>query len=368
MVAPHLLALCFPPHSLQMCWYLQSDAFDLQIPLFCWSHGSSLQKSDLVLALPGSPAPMGLSQYSCRSSNWTWSMSSKSRCSPTQTQIALSRLMILKWLPGLVAEKSLRICYEYMDSLLSLCGKAKETALEYWFHVMNQLPKVLTCLEAFTMPNLNWMSPTTSTSLLSLEMAKLPDMTWSRLTIDPMMMMDHLKLGNCGANREVRMEDFANSSESIGLVNISWMVHGKSFSSTFCLLETSRYSVGETAHFSPVPATYAVSDRSTLLDQAVAKDHSCYSKIWRYVSSELLSSELVSRGGELADDRMSVISLMAPTLSMAVHLPFQNFNTASRHFMPIWEKDSKKGSCLVVRVSFLVPFLVIEVWWEVWQI
>ena len=37
----------------------------------------------------------------------------------------------------------------------------------------------------------------------------------------------------------------------------------------------------------------------------------------------------------LADDRMLVISLMALTSSMAVHLPFQNSDMASRHFAPI---------------------------------
>jgi hypothetical protein len=55
---------------------------------------------------------------------------------------------------------------------------------------------------ALTAPNLNWIPLTTSMLWLSLETAKLPEMTWLRSTIALMMMVDHSEFRNWGALAE----------------------------------------------------------------------------------------------------------------------------------------------------------------------
>src|SRR6202040_3514393 len=116
---------------------------------------------------------------------------------------------------------------------------------------MNHSPEVLTCLIGLAAPNLNWMPPMTSTSRLSFETAKLPDMTWSRSTMVPVMILDHSEEGNWGASGDVSTEDFVNlrslaytrssssvfwsSSDNPMLEKFSLTIHGRSDSSIFCL-------------------------------------------------------------------------------------------------------------------------------------
>src|SRR5882762_1942074 len=120
---------------------------------------------------------------------------------------------------------------------------------------MNQSPDVLTVLTGLATPNLTSIPPSVSTSLLSLAIAKLPEMTWSRSTIDLEMMLDHSECGNGGARDELTSDDFVSLrsqakilsnlsllsrlSPSLPSDTCSLMVHGKSFSSCFCLFGDS---------------------------------------------------------------------------------------------------------------------------------
>ena len=108
-------------------------------------------------------APMGLSQYSLRSSNWVWSVSNRSRRSPTCTQMVECNNTGV--VTGQRSSSDLR------------WGKANEAAFLYKPHAINQSPEVLTFLTALAAPNLNWIPPMTLVSQLSLETTKLPEMT-----------------------------------------------------------------------------------------------------------------------------------------------------------------------------------------------
>src|ERR1700692_1392027 len=132
----HSSILWGPRQSWQICLYLHSEAFERQTPRFHLSQGSSHLKSDLPLAFPFAspvrvPAPMGLSQYNLRSSNWERSVSSRSRRSPTRTRMALSSAMTLAWWQGNVAEKRERIRTPYVSSSDLRWGKANEAAFTY---------------------------------------------------------------------------------------------------------------------------------------------------------------------------------------------------------------------------------------------
>src|SRR5258705_5649648 len=110
-----------PRHSWQICLYLHSEAFERQTPRFHLSHTSSHLRVDFGFGLPLEslsrvPAPIGLSQYNLRSSNWAWSVSKRSHRSPTRTRMALSSAMICVCLSMEVAAKSERIRDPYVSS------------------------------------------------------------------------------------------------------------------------------------------------------------------------------------------------------------------------------------------------------------
>ena len=102
------------------------------------------------------------------------------------------------------------------------------------------------------------------TSRLSLVIAKLPEMTWSRLTADPAIMFDHLECGNGGAHDElmsdnlVNLESLANALSSLRVAlrlspspspdSCSLIVHGKSLSSCFCFFNNSSGTPGDFPH------------------------------------------------------------------------------------------------------------------------
>ena len=90
------------------------------------------------------------------------------------------------------------------------------------------------------------------TSQLSLETVCIPKRTWSRLTIDPVRILDHSKWGNWGAQGEVRIDTLASLGSCmkslrrasiavrLGLSGVadkpSCWTHGNSLESTLCLL------------------------------------------------------------------------------------------------------------------------------------
>jgi hypothetical protein len=104
-------------------------------------------------------------------------------------------------------------------------------------------------------------------SQLSLETAKLPEMTWLRSTIAPMMMVDHSEFGNWGALAEVSIDIFMNlrsfmktlsrlrvlwrSSRKPGPDRLLWIDQGNSVSSDFCLFVAPEIPSGDPGHFEP---------------------------------------------------------------------------------------------------------------------
>jgi hypothetical protein len=203
-------------------------------------------------------------------------------------------------------------------------------------------------------PNLTSIPPMSSMSRLSFLTAKLPEMTWSRSTMDPAMMFDHSELGKGGACPKLRIDDLVNFgslanalrsvsvasrlSESFPPVRSPRTTQGKSLSSDLDFLDTPSFSPGVDARFDPARDSSAVSERpegAALL--AASTDLSCCSIILRYAPRASLSSSSESSGVEPV--RKETMSLIVATLSIGFRPPFRYLSMHASQFFPTSDVD-----------------------------